>query len=102
MLFHGRLNVKTLVDKEANADQIGKTLEEMAKQAGPEDTFVLFMAGHGIPSMRNITSCHGSCNMKTTIHCESMRSARLNSGIGWPCFQLVRSSCWIRVAREAS
>jgi WD40 repeat protein len=47
LLFHGRLNVRTLVDKQANVDQIEKTLDEMAKQAGPEDTFVLFMAGHG-------------------------------------------------------
>ena len=47
LLFHGRLNVRTLLDKQANVHQIGKTLVEMAKQARPEDTFVLFMAGHG-------------------------------------------------------
>jgi WD40 repeat protein len=46
-LFGGRVKMKTLVDKQANAALIESTLLNMAKLAGPEDTFVLFMAGHG-------------------------------------------------------
>jgi Caspase domain len=46
-LFHGNLNVRTLVDKDATVDKIEKTLVQMAKHAGPDDTFVLFLAGHG-------------------------------------------------------
>ena len=45
--FHGRLRLKTLVDQQAKAAEIEKTLLEMAKATTPEDTFVLFMAGHG-------------------------------------------------------
>jgi WD40 repeat protein len=45
--FHGQLDLRTLVDKEATAAEIEKTILDMAKKTGPEDTFVLFMAGHG-------------------------------------------------------
>jgi uncharacterized caspase-like protein len=45
--FDGRVVTRTLTDQEATVARIGSTLAEMAAKARPEDTFVLFMAGHG-------------------------------------------------------
>lgn len=45
--FGGRIVTRTLTDAEATVARIGSTLKEMAAKARPEDTFVLFMAGHG-------------------------------------------------------
>ena len=45
--FKGRVVTRTLTDDEATVARIGSTLVEMAAKARPEDTFVLFMAGHG-------------------------------------------------------
>lgn len=45
--FDGRVVARTLTDAEATVATIGKTLAEMAAKARPDDTFVLFMAGHG-------------------------------------------------------
>jgi uncharacterized caspase-like protein len=45
--FKGRVVTRTLADDEATVARIGSTLTEMAVKARPEDTFVLFMAGHG-------------------------------------------------------
>lgn len=45
--FDGRVVTRTLVDDEVTVARIGSTLAEMAAKARPEDTFVLFMAGHG-------------------------------------------------------
>lgn len=45
--FNGRVVARTLTDGEATVATIGNTLAEMAAKAKPEDTFVLFMAGHG-------------------------------------------------------
>ena len=46
-LFNGRVVTRTLTDKDATLANIGKTLADMAAKARPDDTFVLFMAGHG-------------------------------------------------------
>jgi WD40 repeat protein len=45
--FGGRIVTRTLTDAEATVARIGATIAEMAAKARPEDTFVLFMAGHG-------------------------------------------------------
>jgi WD40 repeat protein len=45
--FNGRVVTRTLADQEATVAAIGRALGEMAAKARPEDTFVLFMAGHG-------------------------------------------------------
>jgi WD40 repeat protein len=45
--FDGRVVTRTLTESEATVANIGRTLTEMATKARPEDTFVLFMAGHG-------------------------------------------------------
>lgn len=45
--FGGQVVTRTLTDHDATAATIGRTLAEMAARARPEDTFVLFMAGHG-------------------------------------------------------
>lgn len=45
--FNGRVVTRTLTDREATVAQIERTLKDMAAKARPEDTFVLFMAGHG-------------------------------------------------------
>ena len=45
--FEGRVVTRTLTDDEDAVARIGSTLAEMAAKARPEDTFVLFMAGHG-------------------------------------------------------
>lgn len=45
--FGGRVVTRTLTEAEATVANIGRTLTEMAAKARPEDTFVLFMAGHG-------------------------------------------------------
>jgi len=45
--FNGRVVTRALTDKDATRANIGRTLAEMAAKAQPEDTFVLFMAGHG-------------------------------------------------------
>ena len=45
--FNGRVVTRTLTESEATVATIGRTLAEMAAKARPDDTFVLFMAGHG-------------------------------------------------------
>jgi WD40 repeat protein len=45
--FNGRVVTRTLTEDQATVSKIGSTLAEMAAKARPEDTFVLFMAGHG-------------------------------------------------------
>lgn len=45
--FNGRVVTRTLTEGEATVANIGRTLAEMAAKARPDDTFVLFMAGHG-------------------------------------------------------
>ncbi len=45
--FNGRVVTRTLTEGEATVATIGRTLAEMAAKARPQDTFVLFMAGHG-------------------------------------------------------
>jgi hypothetical protein len=45
--FGGRIVTRTLTDGEATLARIGATITEMAAKARPEDTFVLFLAGHG-------------------------------------------------------
>jgi len=45
--FNGRVVTRTLTDQEATVAQVERTLKEMVAKARPEDTFVLFMAGHG-------------------------------------------------------
>ena len=45
--FNGRVVTRTLTEGEATVATIGRTLAEMAGKARPDDTFVLFMAGHG-------------------------------------------------------
>ena len=37
-----------LLDSDANAQNIGRTLEELGKVIRPEDVFVLYLAGHGV------------------------------------------------------
>lgn len=45
--FNGQVVTRTLTDREATVAGIDRALKEMAAKARPEDTFVLFMAGHG-------------------------------------------------------
>ncbi|HEV8690246.1 MAG TPA: caspase family protein, partial [Ideonella sp.] len=45
--FNGRVVKRTLTDKEATLANIGRAVIEMAARARPDDTFVLYMAGHG-------------------------------------------------------
>jgi WD40 repeat protein len=45
--FNGRVVTRTLTEGEATVATIGRTLAEMAAKARPDDTFVVFMAGHG-------------------------------------------------------
>jgi WD40 repeat protein/uncharacterized caspase-like protein len=45
--FKGHVVTRTLTEGEATLATIGRTLAEMAAKARPQDTFVLFMAGHG-------------------------------------------------------
>lgn len=43
-----RIRVRVLTDGRASRDGILQTVAQMAKEIGPEDTFVLFAASHGI------------------------------------------------------
>lgn len=42
-----RVHVVTVLDAQATKDGIRKALEQAAKQASPQDTLVVFLAGHG-------------------------------------------------------
>ena len=102
LLFHGRLNMKTLVDKQANADQIEKTLVEMAKQAGPEDTFVLFLAGHGTTLDEEYYFMPWELEYENddSLRKHAISQAQIRDWMA-RSFRRVRSFCWTPVAREA-
>ena len=44
----GRVHVTHVLDNQATSDGIRRAIEGVAKQAKPQDTFLLFLAGHGI------------------------------------------------------
>ena len=83
----------SLVDKQANADQIEKTLVEMPSKP---DTFVLFLAGHGT----TLDEEYYFMPWELEYENDDSRSARLKFEIGSRSFRRVRS-CWTPVAREA-
>ena len=43
----GRVHVTHVLDNQATSDGIRRAIEGVAKQAKPQDTFLLFLAGHG-------------------------------------------------------
>ncbi len=44
----GKLKIYSIYDKDANVPNVNKAFAEIAKMAKPEDTFILYFAGHGI------------------------------------------------------
>jgi hypothetical protein len=47
------VNVRGLADEQATRDNIQKEMRELAAQVGPNDVFVLYLAGHGAAFERN-------------------------------------------------
>jgi WD40 repeat protein len=47
-LYREPVHVKTLLNAAATREAIGKAFEDIAAKARPEDTFVVYLAGHGV------------------------------------------------------